>query len=170
MAAAAPDLLPTGVAASDAPATTEQLLVEAHRAGTARAASRLDAVVAQHRDDLRGCLEALLPLDAARRRDWSVWFALWTAADTSWELEAEHRRWLAVLHADLRRVAAAAAVSGRLPTGTDVDALVRRAIACVHQVAVQVVLAPDRWPATRQLAELDALRLPVGDDAAVEPR
>lgn len=166
---AAADVLPVGETAADAPPTTEQLLVQVHRAGAARAQSRLDAVVATGRDDVRGCLEALLPLDAARRRDWSVWFAVWTAADTSPELEAEHRRWLAALHADLRRVAAAATVSGRLPSGTDVDALVRRSIARVHEVAVQAVLAPAAWPAGRQLAELDALRL-AGEEAPAEPR
>jgi hypothetical protein len=132
------------------PTPTDELLAQVHRSATVRAESRLDAVVSVARDDLIGCLESLLPLDAARRRDWSVWFAVWSAADTSDVLDAEHRRWLRALRIDLRRVAVAAVASGRLPSVVDVDAVVRAAIGRVYEIGVQAVLDAAAWPPSRQ--------------------
>lgn len=43
--------------------------------------------------DLQGCLEALLPMDKARKRDWAVWFALWAVAVGNTEFSREHRAW-----------------------------------------------------------------------------
>jgi hypothetical protein len=135
----------------------EDLLILAHRAAAARAQARLDGVVALARDDLAGSLDALLPLDDARRRDWSVWFALWSVADTCPDLAGEHRRFLATMFTDLRRIAVAAHRTQQLPVGVDAEAWTRQALVALHEVAVAALLAPESWPSDRQRAEVARL-------------
>jgi AcrR family transcriptional regulator len=74
-------------------ANKHQLLLFAYRAAAVSSQSRVDAVVDSDPTDLQGCLEALLPLDRARLRNWQVWFAFWGMVIGDAEFAKEHRHY-----------------------------------------------------------------------------
>src|SRR5690606_29622071 len=61
-------------------ADKRQLLLFIYRAAIERTRSQIDAALAKDRGDLKACLDAILPLNEERRRDWLVWFAFWGMA------------------------------------------------------------------------------------------
>jgi AcrR family transcriptional regulator len=70
---------------------------------------------------LRATVDAMLPLDPTRRREWEVWVAMWGIASPADELGKGFRAgwaWLRRIFAELLRQAAA---EGALREGVDVD-------------------------------------------------
>ena len=130
------------------------LLLHVYRAAAGRARTRLDAAVAMTPDDPLACVDELLPLDAARRRDWAVWFAFWSVAIGDDDFQREQRERLAGTYRTLVRVVRSAVQSGRLPPGTDTAAVTSRLLTTLHGVAVQAVFDPRRWPTARQRAAM----------------
>ena len=74
-------------------ANKHQLLLFAYRAAAVNSQALVDAVVERDPSDLQGCLEALLPLDRMRLRNWQVWFAFWGMVIGDAEFAKEHRRY-----------------------------------------------------------------------------
>ena len=70
---------------------------------------------------LRGAVDAVLPLDAARRETWQVWVAMWGRASPEDELAAGYRAGWAGLRAIFAELLAAAQKEGDLRDGIDVD-------------------------------------------------
>jgi AcrR family transcriptional regulator len=127
-----------------------ELLHATYTAAAARASRRLDAVIAADPMDLQGVIEALLPMDATRRRDWSVWFAFWSEALHDDLLGADQRARargsLARISTILHRLAA----DGRLPASCDIPAAAGRLSALIPGIAGQAMFDPTRWTAARQ--------------------
>jgi AcrR family transcriptional regulator len=71
----------------------QALMVEVLRRTNARAARRVlrASKAGPGIERLRAALEAVLPLDVARRREWQVWVAVWSQAAPGEELAAGYR-------------------------------------------------------------------------------
>lgn len=134
-----------------------ELLMLAYRLAAARARRRIDAARGDGTQRLRQSVEALLPLDEASRRDWSVWLAFWSVAATDAEFGAEQRRRSRETLDLVRRLVADALGS----TGGDATPAAERLLTAVYGIAMQAVFDPARWPAKRQreavAAELAAI-------------
>ena len=128
------------------------LLRATYAAAADRARLRLEAVLAADRSDVQGFVEALLPLDAARRRDWSIWFAFWSEALTSEEFSADQRARARGTTARLAKMLTRLVELGRLPASCDVTIAARRLGALIPGIAGQALFDPAGWPPARQRA------------------
>lgn len=117
-------------------ADKDELLAEAMRLIVARATERAGG-------DLRALLEAGLPLDARRREEARLWFALVGRALASPHLAAQLREYYTAGRQALVDAGAAEEDAGAL-------------IALVDGIAIQAVSDPKAWPARAQRAALDA--------------
>jgi AcrR family transcriptional regulator len=75
-------------------ANKHQLLLLIYRRASEGAKDRVRDVLDRSPGDIEACLEALLPMDEPRRRDWHVWFAFWGMAIGDTEFAHEHRTYL----------------------------------------------------------------------------
>jgi AcrR family transcriptional regulator len=123
-------------------ANKHQLLLFAYRAAAVSSQELINKVVARDPADLQGCLEALLPLDHMRTRNWQVWFAFWGMVIGDAEFAKEHRRYFR--HAVNLVVSAMTAKWGMRAFG-DKDGCeneARRLWALVSGLAAQAVFDP----------------------------
>jgi TetR/AcrR family transcriptional repressor of bet genes len=116
---------------------------------------------------LRGCLEALLPIDAGRRTEWRLLTCFWGVAISDPEFAAEdaghvrsaQARIMALLRHDHPDVVDA-----------ELDGVARRLVTIVHGLGAQSALDPDHWSPAQQrrmiVHELNCLGLPSRVSAA----
>lgn len=134
----------------------DELFHATYDAAAQRSALRIKAVEAHDPTDIRGLVQAVLPLDAERTDDWRVWFAFWSEALTSPAWAAEQRaRALATLQR-FERCLGSLATQGRLHPGLDVAAAAGRLAALVPGLAAEAIFDPTRWTPARQRAILDS--------------
>lgn len=128
----------------------DELFHATYAAAALRSARRTKAVERRDAADIRGLVEAVLPLDAERTDDWRVWFAFWSEALTSPAWAAEQRaRALATLQR-FEGCLGTLAAQGRLTPGVDVAAAAGRLAALVPGLAAEAIFDPTRWTPTRQ--------------------
>ena len=123
-------------------ANKHDLLLFCYRMSAANSQARINAVIERNAADLQGCLEALLPLDHARQRDWAVWLALWSMAVGTTEFHREHQSWF---QAAVKLISAIAEAKWGIKTARSrahykIEA--RRLFALVSGLAAQAVFAP----------------------------
>jgi len=129
-----------------------ELLEFTYREAAAQARARAHAVLEADPGDVRAVVEALLPLDTERLDYWRVNAAFWGLAVGDDALAAEQRA-----RVDGARELLVGVLTER---GTpDPEMAAEELLALVIGVAVQVVFDPDRWPAARQRAMVDAIGL-----------
>jgi AcrR family transcriptional regulator len=116
----------------------------------------LQAVVDENPCDLRGVLEALLPLTPARRRDWRVYFAYWGMAIADDDLADEQRRRVREVQRLLADAVAALKGAGKTAADVEPREAGRHLMALVMGIAAQALFDPADWPAARQMALVDA--------------
>lgn len=75
-------------------ANKHQLLLLVYRRASECAKDRVRNVLDRSPGDIEACLEALLPMDEPRRRDWHIWFAFWGMAIGDPEFAHEHQTYL----------------------------------------------------------------------------
>jgi AcrR family transcriptional regulator len=149
-------------------ADRRDLVTSTYRAAAARTSARFDAALAGARarggDPLQACLEALLPLDDERSREWRTWFAFWAMAVSDIDLAAEQDRRVQSARARIAAVLAdeQAAERVRLPAdGSTADAAYRLLV-LVHGLGTHAAFDAAHWTPQRQreavAAELAALR------------
>lgn len=129
-----------------------ELLQATYAAAADRARSRIDAVIASDLSDIQGFVEALLPLDVERRRDWSVWFAFWSEALTSDELSADQRERSRTTTARIERMLKRLRADQRIDPSCDVADAARRIGALIPGIAGQAMFDPAGWSPARQRA------------------
>src|ERR1700730_10262932 len=113
-----------------------------------RVAARVQA--ARSSDDrLVAILEALLPLDEDRTRDWRLLFTFLGLAATDAELTAEQRGRAAAARAQIETALAHDKQVGRIPPGADVPALARSLLSLVLGMGMQALFDPAEWPLER---------------------
>jgi AcrR family transcriptional regulator len=127
-----------------------ELLHATYTAAADRAKLRIDAVTAGDPTDVQGFVEALLPMDAERRRDWAIWFAFWSEALTSDRLGADQRERARSNTERIRRMLDRRRVEQRIDPACDVAEASRRLSALIPGVAGLAMFDPKQWTAARQ--------------------
>jgi len=130
-----------------------ELLDFTYREEAARTRQRATAALSKDAADVRGAVEALLPLDAERLDGWRVNAAFWGMAVGDKAFATEQRR-----RVDGARRLLVDALTAR--GVADPEGTAERLLAAVIGVAVQAVFDPKRWSADRQRAMLDELLPP----------
>lgn len=128
------------------------LMVTTYRAAAARSSDRFDAALAGSDRPLRSCLEALLPLDEDRRRDWRIWFAFWALATADRQLGAEQLDRVRSARVRITRVLERERDSGRIRSELDLRDVAYRLLVLVHGLGTQAVFDPEYWTPARQRA------------------
>jgi AcrR family transcriptional regulator len=135
------------------------LLLSTFREVAGRLGARFDE--AQRKGSgLRGCLETLLPLDAARRTEWRLLTCFWGVAISDPEFAAEDAGQVRSAQARIM-----ALLQQDHPDGVaaELDVVARRLVTIVHGLGAESALDPDHWSAAQQrrvlLHELGSLGL-----------
>lgn len=138
-----------------------ELQLMAYRTATLRARRRIEAALAHDAADrLQRCVEAMLPLDEPRRRDWHVWFAFWGIAVSDPQFAAEQKLRARYSRELVEGLLLAAPRAPDAPTGATPAQAAESLVAFVVGIAGQALFDPDLWPPARQSAALRAeLRL-----------
>ena len=116
-----------------------------------RVAARMEAANGTE-DPLAAILEALLPLDADRTRDWRLLFTFLGLAATDAELTAEQRDRAGAARAQIETALDGDKQAGRIPSGTDVAASARHLLSLVLGMGMQALFDPAEWPPDRMRA------------------
>ncbi|MEN3976285.1 TetR/AcrR family transcriptional regulator [Emcibacter sp. SYSU 3D8] len=127
-------------------ADKRQLLLFTYQAAAQAAQARVDAVLEHAPDDLIGTIEALLPLDEARHREWQVWLSFWGMAIGDPEFAAEQRGRAFNTRKRIEKVLRTMADNGKLAKDTDFDLIARELLTMVNGLAVQAGFDPADWP------------------------
>lgn len=118
-----------------------------------RVAARVE-VARSSEDVLVAILEALLPLDEDRTRDWRLLFTFLGLAATDAELTAEQRDRAAAARAQIETALADDKQAGRIPPAADVPASARSLLSFVLGMGMQALFDPAEWPAERMRTAL----------------
>ncbi len=113
-----------------------------HHADLARA--RIVEATATGAPLLDAAIDAALPLDADRLRNWRVSVAYLGAAIGDDEMVRLHRARTDTFLATIREGLAASDAAGRLAPGLDLDDEAQRLVGTIQGLAVQAVLDPER--------------------------
>ncbi len=113
-----------------------------------RVTSRLDAAL-DSADRLRSVLEALLPLDEDRIRDWRLLFTFLGLAATDAELTAEQRSRAITARIRIEQAIRAEQHAGLLCPDIDGVAAARLLLALVLGIGMQALFDPADWPHDR---------------------
>jgi TetR/AcrR family transcriptional repressor of bet genes len=118
-----------------------------------RVAARVEAARSSE-DVLVAILEALLPLDEDRTRDWRLLFTFLGLAATDAELTAEQRDRAAAARAQIETALADDKQAGRIPPDADVPASARSLLSFVLGMGMQALFDPTEWPVERMRTAL----------------
>lgn len=127
-----------------------ELLRYTHQIAAAHAQKRIHSVLARNPCNLKGCLEAMLPLDKVSLEDWKVYFAFWQVASFNTDFaeqekrSTQHARDLIAITLDARREA------GLLADSVDIAAVAKRLLTIVQGIALQALVDRDLWSPVRQ--------------------
>jgi AcrR family transcriptional regulator len=109
-----------------------------------RVTARLQAA-ADSTDPLPSILEALLPLDEDRIRDWRLLFTFLGLAATDTELTAQQRSRATAARIRIEQAITAEQRAGRLRTDIDAEAAGRLLLAVVLGIGMQALFDPADW-------------------------
>jgi len=127
-----------------------------YAAAAGRASARVQAVLDADSGDVAGLLGALLPVDAERARDWTIWLSFWSEALPSERLRADQAERSRSIDERLARALGVLVERGELAPDVDVDVAGCRLGAILHGVAIQATFDPERWPPGRQRDVVDS--------------
>lgn len=113
-----------------------------------RVTSRLDAAV-HSADSMQSVLEALLPLDEDRIRDWRLLFTFLGLAATDADLTAEQRTRVTTARIRIEQAIVAEQEAGQVRTDIDAEASGRFLLAVVLGIGMQALFDPADWPHDR---------------------
>ncbi len=139
-------------------ADKRDLVTATYREVGDRVATRVEAARSSQ-DRLVAILEALLPLDEDRTRDWRLLFTFLGLAATDAELSAEQRDRAAAARAQIETALAIDKQAGRIPPDTDVPSSARFLLSLVLGMGMQALFDPAEWP-------LDRMRTAIADAVA----
>lgn len=127
----------------------KDLLLATFRARTELAHARFEAAAAGG-SMVQAKIDSILPVDSERLLNWKVWLAFWGSAVGDADLTAEQRHRYEVFRKGLTQAAAHDQEIGILSAHHSPAELARVLATLLDGVAVQVVFAPDQWPASQQ--------------------
>jgi AcrR family transcriptional regulator len=123
-----------------------------------RVATRVEAAHGSE-DHLLAILEALLPLDEDRTRDWRLLFTFLGLAATDAELTAEQRDRAAAARAQIETALTCDKQADRISPDTDVPTSARFLLSLVLGIGMQALFDPAEWP-------LERMRMVIADAVA----
>ena len=126
------------------------LLRETYRLAVTRARRRVEAVLSDDPGDLRGLIEAVLPLDAEREADWRIWLSFWSEALSSPDFADEQR---ARTRSTTERIASCLrhlADRELLDPSIDIERTADRLSAMIPGIASEAIFDPRKWTAELQ--------------------
>jgi AcrR family transcriptional regulator len=126
------------------------LLHETYQLAVARARRRIDAVLTADTTDLRGLIEALLPLDAVREADWRIWLSFWSEALSSQRFADEQRERTRVTTERISACLRLLHEAGRLDQAVDIERAAGRLSAIIPGIASEAIFDASRWTPTFQ--------------------
>ncbi len=126
------------------------LVLSTYKTAAARSTVRFEAAVAAKGAGLLECLEALLPLDDDRRRDWRLFYAFWGVALSDPALAEVQRDRTRSARTRVERQLERERDAGRCRADIDVARVARRILALVQGIAMQALFDPTDWTPTRQ--------------------
>lgn len=143
------------------------LLGQTNALAAERARARIEVVLAADPADIAGLIEAVLPLDDARRADWRVWLAFWSEALAVASFADEQRLRARTM---VRRIETCLELRARrdgLSAETDLGLAAHRLGALLQGIAVEAIFDPRAWGPARQRAvmrsELRLVGFPIDD-------
>ena len=131
------------------------LLHETYRLAVARARRRVETVLSDDPGDLRGLIEAVLPLDAEREADWRIWLSFWREALSSPAFADEQRE---RTRSTTERIASCLrhlADQGRLGADVDVERTADRLSAMIPGSATEAINDPRKVSTALQRRVVD---------------
>jgi AcrR family transcriptional regulator len=134
-------------------ADKRDLVMATYRQVGDRVAARVEAARGSE-DRLVAILEALLPFDEDRTRDWRLLFTFLGLAATDAQLTAEQRDRAAAARAQIEAALTDDKQAGRIPRDADVAALARFLLSLVLGIGMQALFDPAAWPEARMRAAL----------------
>jgi AcrR family transcriptional regulator len=134
-----------------------------------RVTARLQAAAAASPEPLLATLEALLPLDDDRVRDWRLLFTFLGMAATDAELTAEQRARAAGARARIEQALIAERQAGHLPADVDIDGSARFLLSLVLGIGMQALFDPADWTDERILGSLRHALADLSSPRAIPP-
>ncbi|MFN3219991.1 MAG: TetR family transcriptional regulator C-terminal domain-containing protein [Acidimicrobiales bacterium] len=128
------------------------LLGQTNALAAERARARIDAVLAADPADIVGLIEAVLPLDDARRADWRVWLAFWSEALAVESFADEQRLRARTMVRRIERCLELRAQRDGLSGEADLSLAAHRLGALVQGIAAEALFDPRAWGPSRQRA------------------
>lgn len=143
------------------------LLHQTYQLAVARARRRIESVLRADPGDLRGMLEAVLPLDEERTADWRIWLSFWSEALSSESFADEQRTRTRSTTVRIANCLRFLAEEGRLPDDVDVGRAADRLSVMIPGIASEAIFDPRKWTPAHQRRivadELTALGIVVSD-------
>lgn len=132
------------------------LVLATYRQVGQRVSRRLEAAAGASPDPLLATLEALLPLDDDRTRDWRLLFTFLGLAATDPELGEEQQARALASRRHVEAQLCDEQQAGRVPAGLDVAAAAAALLSLVLGTGMQALFDPQAWPPERMRATLAA--------------
>ena len=128
----------------------KDLVLATYQVAADRSLARFDKV-ADGEGTLRRALEAVLPLDPDRRRNWTLMVAFWGSAATDPDLATEQRTRIRQLHSRIaQQLDEQDRAAGRTTTSDQRAVEADRLVTAVLGIGLQAVFDPSTWTANRQ--------------------
>ena len=110
--------------------------------------ARYEAAIEE--SDVVDALCCVLPLDAARRREWGVWVAYWGVVAFRDHVQSANHSFYEQNRSWIRRILEAAIERGEIRSKLDLESVIDHIIGLTDGIGVRATLDKKAWPAKRQ--------------------
>ena len=138
-----------------------ELLLLIYTTDLEKSDSNSERALSESGGDLRAYIEAVLPLDDARRKGWKVWLAYLASVVAEPDIASIHRASASHRVRRYEEILAGLRADGDLADDVDIPLTSRQLLATTMGLALQVMFEPESWPPERQLVLVDSQLRPL---------